>query len=87
MTYTQDGKAYVVGVVSWGVGCARPGYPGVYARVTEQLTWIMDQLSQNCYVKIFDNKYALDVISMKILRREFHIDAFTYLNLQRRIFN
>lgn len=39
-----DANGVQVGVTSWGNGCARDGFPGVYARVSAVYDWIQEEI-------------------------------------------
>ena len=41
----DNGEACIAGIVSWGVGCATEGIPGVYTNVRKYNDWIRDHMS------------------------------------------
>ncbi len=41
-----DGRWYLAGVTSFGSGCAKAGFPDVFARTTAYLPWIAKVMEQ-----------------------------------------
>ncbi|XP_007946582.1 plasma kallikrein [Orycteropus afer afer] len=39
----HEGKWHLVGITSWGEGCARREQPGVYTKVAEYVDWILEK--------------------------------------------
>uniref|UniRef100_A0A3B3UYK9 Peptidase S1 domain-containing protein n=1 Tax=Poecilia latipinna TaxID=48699 RepID=A0A3B3UYK9_9TELE len=47
MVSKQAGRWIQSGIVSFGIGCANPNFPGVYARVSQYESWIKTQITTN----------------------------------------
>lgn len=45
----ERGRYEQVGVVSWGIGCASPEYPGIFVKLSHYLQWMMKKAGKSTF--------------------------------------
>lgn len=63
MMYTNSQQWVLVGVTSYGIGCARPEYAGVYTRVAAYQSWIATTTNQDYTNPISSTSSNVNIIS------------------------
>ena len=69
-------------MVSYGVGCGRSLYPGVYTRVDRYVGWIMGQLEE-----IMDKKMGVELLAHSSQDNEDFMDKVDFTDLLQPFFS